>query len=517
MWSLETSCGNEAAKIAHLIVPYTRGRGIDVGCGRYKAWPHFIGVDSGKDYGGQPVTDIQSEGQDLALFGDESMDFVFSSHFLEHVVDTKACLKEWWRLIKPDGHLVLYLPHEDLYPRIGEPGSNPDHKHDFSPESITAIMRTVGGWDLIEDEVRSDTDEYSFFQVYRKRLDKAHVIDPWQKPDKSLLIIRYGAFGDQIMASAVLPGLKKQGWHITYQTTPKGHGILANDPNIDAFWLQDDDQVPNDQLYPYWTSLEERFDRVINFCEIVEGTLLTIPGRIEHQWSDDARRKVLNVNYLERHADVAGVSKASLMPRFYPTEDEKNACKEWRADICASTYLLWCLGGSTHHKMWPYVDIVVAWLMQNTDIHIVFAGGPREKILEDEVIEKVEAHIPGSTGRLHRTCGDWDIRTALTFANSADIVAGPETGVLNAVSYLDMPKVVLLSHSSVTNLTRDWNNTISLTGDVPCYPCHRMHYGYDFCVTDEETQAAACAAAITPERVYNAIVKKLGLKHKKAA
>ena len=69
----------------------------------------------------------------------------------------------------------------------------------------------------------------------------------------------------------------------------------------------------------------------------------------------------------------------------------------------------------------------------------------------------------------------------------------------------------------MTNLTRDWVNTTSLTGDVACYPCHRMHYGDEFCPMDETTASAACAAAITPERVFGAVVKKLGLKTEKAA
>ena len=129
------------------------------------------------------------------------------SHFLEHVVDYKATLAEWWRVVKPGGHLVLYLPHAELYPRIGQPGSNPDHKHDFLPDDILNAMKAIAttGADVVEDEVRGAEDEYSFFQVYRKRSDGAWNYVPWRKPEqKNVLVVRYGAIGDQITTASVL-------------------------------------------------------------------------------------------------------------------------------------------------------------------------------------------------------------------------------------------------------------------------------------------------------------------------
>lgn len=162
------SSHREAEKIAHLIVPYTRGRGLDIGSGDKFLFPHFIRVDSGKDFGDARIAEIKSDASDLNLIADESCDYVFSSHCLEHIADHKAALREWWRVIKPGGHLVLYLPHRDLYPKIGEPGSNPDHKHDFIPDDIIDAMKEIGSWTLLENEVRSGGNEYSFFLVFRK-------------------------------------------------------------------------------------------------------------------------------------------------------------------------------------------------------------------------------------------------------------------------------------------------------------------------------------------------------------
>ena len=79
---------------------------------------------------------------------------------------------------------------------------------------------------------------------------------------------------------------------------------------------------------------------------------------------------------------------------------------------------------------------------------------------------------------------------------------GPETGVLNAVAFEPMAKVMLLSHSSVENLTKHWVNTESLHANVPCFPCHRLHYTRDFCPQHEPSGTSMCMADLPPNSVW---------------
>src|SRR6266850_2989405 len=43
--------------------------------------------------------------------GDESCDFVLSSHVLEHLANPLRALREWRRVLRPAGHLFMLLPH----------------------------------------------------------------------------------------------------------------------------------------------------------------------------------------------------------------------------------------------------------------------------------------------------------------------------------------------------------------------------------------------------------------------
>lgn len=509
VWSLETSNGFESDKIAAFTIPYTRGRGLDIGCGQRKVWPNAIGVDNGHHFG-QGAAEIVSEATDLSVFADNSLDFVFSSHNLEHIVDTQAALKEWWRVIKPGGHLVLYLPHKDFYPNIGQPGSNPDHKHDFLPVDVVEHMKKIGSWELVENEERNQSNEYSFFQVYRKKQGKGrHIFKVWERnPDgkKRCLVVRYGAIGDQIMVSSILPGLKKQGWHVTYNTTPDAQEILKLDPHVDEWLIQDKDQVPNQQLGPYWDTIKTRYDRIINLCESIEGGLLALPGRLQHQYPEETRRKLFGVNYLERTHDIAAVPH-EFAPKFYPSPEEIAWAKKTRAEVNAPV-VAWAINGSSPHKVYPYVQIVSAWLIKNTPVHLFLLADPGiGKQLQDGIIETLRKDGV-DVSRIHPMAGKWKIREALTFVQHVDCVVGPETGTLNAVGMESVPKVIYLSHSSHENLTKYWKNTTVLEPvNTPCFPCHRLHYSWEHCPQIEDTAAAQCASSIKPETLYEAILE----------
>lgn len=168
VWRRHDPQGNEAAKIKWELVPYMQGRCLDLGSGNTKPFPHFVGVDNGMD-GNLPDV-LVATCEKLDLFADRSCDLVFSSHLLEHIEEERvpATLKEWCRVIKPDGHLAMYLPDEDAYPRVGEPGANPDHKWNVNYARVVAAMETVKrDWDLIDYQQRRAGHEYSLFFVFR--------------------------------------------------------------------------------------------------------------------------------------------------------------------------------------------------------------------------------------------------------------------------------------------------------------------------------------------------------------
>ena len=134
------------------VIQFTKGVGIEVGCGLNKIHASAIGINkvlSDNDFDYPFGAQIQYEGDNLPFFKDNSLDYVFSSHCLEHIVDTKKALLEWTRVLKNGGYLVLILPHKSYFPNIGQKNSNPDHEHDFLPEDVKKIIDGIGQYEII--------------------------------------------------------------------------------------------------------------------------------------------------------------------------------------------------------------------------------------------------------------------------------------------------------------------------------------------------------------------------------
>ncbi len=57
-----------------------------------------------------PGLQFLREADDLHDIADGSYDFLASSHCLEHVANPLAALREWRRVVRPGGHLIILLP-----------------------------------------------------------------------------------------------------------------------------------------------------------------------------------------------------------------------------------------------------------------------------------------------------------------------------------------------------------------------------------------------------------------------
>lgn len=523
VWNKTDPYKAESKKIVWEVAPFLRGRGIDIGAGDFKILPHAISVDNchHSQFGLQIRPDVYVDtAEDLTVFGSQSMDFVYSSHLLEHMIDPQKTLKEWWRLVKPGGYLILYLPHEDYYPKVGEDGANPDHKWNLNNDQVTIWMSNVSGtWDLIKNQTRNEDDEYSFLQIYKKLIKSPGVKNQCSytefNTNKKALVCRFGAFGDLMQASSVFAGLKDQGYEVTLMCSPPGVDVVLHDPHIDHFMILDKDQIPNGNLMDFWSWQAKKYDKFVNLSESVEGTLLGMHERAPRWWSPSVRHERMNKNYVQFQHELAGLPhKPQVM--FYPTLEEKQWARKEREKIKSKFVIMWSLAGSSVHKVWAGMDnVLAAILLDYPEAEIVLVGGP-----EAQMLEAGWENEP----RIHKTCGKWSIRQTLSFLSEVDIVVGPETGVMNAAAQMNCWKILLLSHSTWENLCRDWEKTIAVwsentnckgrgNNEVPA--CHTLHYGWESCTKHEESGTAQCQFDIKPEEVWQEINKILyGLSNK---
>ena len=138
---------------ARFILPFAmqvcRGVGVDVGCGRPEwAFPNSKGIDPAIGTG----TAQNFQGQNL--------DYIFSSHCLQHVEDYVSVIEYWTKKLKSGGALFLYLPHYSQ--QMWRPWVGRQHHHVFTPQIIRDMLVHFGYRDIFY----SQRDLYNAFAIY---------------------------------------------------------------------------------------------------------------------------------------------------------------------------------------------------------------------------------------------------------------------------------------------------------------------------------------------------------------
>lgn len=163
--------GNATSFIKDKALTFCKGDGIDFGAGKW-CLPGAIPVDHSTYF-------------TIEDFDPNSLDFVYSSHCLEHIVSWKVILRGLIDKIKINGIIFLYLPHE-ISPWTGW------RKHKWVPDcDIIANAFSEMGILLIEGS--STPDKYqSFYMVGKKRVPKQNDSEKEPKEEGYLICSRCG-------------------------------------------------------------------------------------------------------------------------------------------------------------------------------------------------------------------------------------------------------------------------------------------------------------------------------------
>ena len=146
------SRGDAAAFCLYHARRYCQGRGVDVGAGQ-SPFP-----------GSRPIEDRAEENAYHLLEPDQSLDYVFSSHCLEHLVRWPEALIEWHRVLKTGGVLYLYLPHPAC--RMWHVDVLRYHVWQPEPDPLADHLKTMG-FEILEGSLFPDA-YLSFFLVVRR-------------------------------------------------------------------------------------------------------------------------------------------------------------------------------------------------------------------------------------------------------------------------------------------------------------------------------------------------------------
>lgn len=171
-----SSQSSETSKARPRLSKFCQGNGLDLGYGGDPIVPSAITVDLPIAYtkvGGYPQN-LAGDARKLYWFRDNVLDYVYASHLLEDfpAAETPRVLREWLRVIKVGGVLVLYGPDQQAYlARCRRLGRTPNaaHKNEkFGLEYLKKVLEQdfPGRYSILHEI--GLVDEYCFDLVVRK-------------------------------------------------------------------------------------------------------------------------------------------------------------------------------------------------------------------------------------------------------------------------------------------------------------------------------------------------------------
>jgi SAM-dependent methyltransferase len=144
---------SETSKVRHLVIPYCRGKGCDIGFGGDKIMKENCdGIDYAQPYaytGDDPVDIACDLFKEKIPVADNTYDYVYSSHLIEDFPDTRIVLEDFIRILKSGGHLILVFPDQPAYAlhceQTGQP-VNLLHVHaDMGLKFMTSRLNEIEG------------------------------------------------------------------------------------------------------------------------------------------------------------------------------------------------------------------------------------------------------------------------------------------------------------------------------------------------------------------------------------
>lgn len=186
----------------------TKLKAIDIGSGpqnRASQFPEYdlVRVDIREDSKPDYRCDVR-----VLPFGNDEFDLVFSSHVLEHMPrkESESTLREWVRILKPDGKLILCLPNvmwalEQLQKNNGLPSNDvlnvlygaqsysyDFHYNAFTPECLTKMVLALNckvtnlelqGYNIILEAVKINPSP-----AFSSEIEAVTFVEPVKKETK---------------------------------------------------------------------------------------------------------------------------------------------------------------------------------------------------------------------------------------------------------------------------------------------------------------------------------------------
>jgi predicted SAM-dependent methyltransferase len=156
------------------IMPYCFGLGVDIGCGRRSITRGIRRLD----FDPLKTPDIVASGDAIPV-KDSHFDYLVGQHAFEHFEDQEKLLREWLRVVKDNGYVLIIHPDleftgpqkpEAYNPSLGEDPFN-KHYHERTQAQFEKWIRVRQKYGFKVMDIGPACGNWSFYVVLRVKKD----------------------------------------------------------------------------------------------------------------------------------------------------------------------------------------------------------------------------------------------------------------------------------------------------------------------------------------------------------
>lgn len=323
---------------------------------------------------------------------------------------------------------------------------------------------------------------------------------------KKLLLTGYRAYGDWIYACPVLPYLFEK-YDVYCDMNIKGDDLFHDDPRFKSKAVFVFENFPveeyHDRALKRLDEMREQIkpDVEINLNGSLESACIARREQPEFNSPVGDRRVIFGSNgFYDAVFKKCGMelpNPLNLEGLYFPPELIKWA-EEWRERNADKFVMIIPVKGSSVHKHFRNWKEVVTAILDKYGDAVIYLCGDDKSLIGDFTHERVrDLFYP----RL-------PFKQAVLMTKYADMVVGPETGIMAAAGMWGTPKVMMTSASSVWQVAQYTRNDFSFQLPVPCSPCHLSVYEINDCenvVEDGQERIPACVRQFPVDMIMSRV------------
>lgn len=337
------------------------------------------------------------------------------------------------------------------------------------------------------------------------------------------LVIRYGAYGDLLVALPLIEELKRRYDFVQLETGSRGYELLQHHTaigNLSVFNPHDygsGNEITVANLRIGGLCHGTKWDLAVNLYNTLEHECIATEEQEEYYWPREKRQAHFGSRiFMETPFARAGIPLPEEMrcgTHYFDTETML-WMRGWRENHSKTFNVVIVVAGSTCQKVPQGLKDVAKRIVDEYPDARIFLVGSKPSGWMPTPIDPKDLQFDFGKKNVCKLVGKTPYRQAMALVKLADYVIGPVSSLLHGAGMFGTPKTMICTDCSVQQACKYHKNDFSVQANAPCCPCHRAIYHTKYCLTEKTPfgELPVCNVDYDRERIMEGVAFAYGIR-----